>query len=137
METLNSYCCIVTGLDVLLFEHGTPCTCTTEFVVGVCCGVVSGRGMWGKHGRGDGGSAECGAAKRRKGPAGQKLRHAALAAAAATAIPNKHMAVGCRVGVYWRLDKAFYTVRRRRGRAQAGAVLPAGSSMSVCAGQPT
>lgn len=43
---------------------------------------------------------------------GQKLRQAALAAAAATAIPNKHLAVGSRVGVYWRMDKAFYTVRR-------------------------
>jgi hypothetical protein len=74
--------------------------------------------MLGKHGRGECGSAD-GAAKRRKGPAGAKLRHAALAAAAATAIPNKHLAVGCRVGVYWRLDKAFYTVRHRRSWRRA------------------
>jgi hypothetical protein len=75
------------------------------------CGVVAagGRGALGKHGRADGGSAD-GASKRRKGPGGQKLRHAALAAAAATAIPHKHLAVGSRIAVYWRLDKAFYTV---------------------------
>lgn len=66
--------------------------------------------MLGKHGRTDT-AADAAAAKRRRGPLpGQKLRQAALAAAAATAIPNKHLAVGCRVAVYWRMDKAFYTV---------------------------
>lgn len=68
--------------------------------------------MLGKHGRGDAAAGDAAAAKKRRGPVpGQKLRQAALAAAAANAIPNKHLAVGCRVAVYWRMDKAFYTVR--------------------------
>lgn len=72
-----------------------------------------GRGVLGKHGRAEGASGDgAAAAKRRRGPAPQKLRQAAMAAAAAAAIPNKHLAVNCRVGVYWRLDKAFYTVSR-------------------------
>lgn len=79
-------------------------------------GGMGGRGVLGKHGRADGGSHDGSAAgvKKRRGPASQKLRQTAMAAAAAVAIPNKHLAVNCRVGVYWRLDKAFYTVSSSR-----------------------
>lgn len=63
----------------------------------------------GKHGRDSSGLAADSASKRfkrgilnRPGSTGASGRPAAIA--------DKHLAVGCRVAVYWRLDKVFYRV---------------------------
>lgn len=74
----------------------------------------------GKHGRDSSGLAADSASKRfkrggltRPGPVGAVGRPAAIA--------DKHLAVGCRVAVYWRLDKVFYRVSGFR-RGVGGAV---------------
>jgi hypothetical protein len=93
----------------------------------------SGRGgasVLGKHAREGAASADGVAAappKRKRGP--KALRPAAMTAAAAAVVPNKHLAVNCRIGVYWRLDKAFYTVREQQ-------VARACVSLKVAAGAP-
>ncbi|KAF8065602.1 hypothetical protein HT031_003203 [Scenedesmus sp. PABB004] len=68
-------------------------------------GKPGARSALGKHAR-DGGGAADSAAKRRRGagrPGAAGARPAALAP-----IHDKHLAVGCRVGVYWRLDRVHY-----------------------------
>lgn len=69
----------------------------------------------GKHGRDSGTLGDSAAKRMRRGSQPRSLPAAAGAASkgSASAIADKHLAVGCRVGVYWRLDKVFYRVSQQ------------------------
>lgn len=66
-------------------------------------------GTLGKHERDSSGTAAEHASKRFK--RGAHVRAVSAGAPGRpSAIPDKHLAVGCRVAVYWRLDKVYYRV---------------------------
>lgn len=69
--------------------------------------------LLGKHGRDSSGLAADSASKRFK-RGGMVRTGLPGAAGRSVTIADKHLAVGSRVGVYWRLDKMFYRVSRSR-----------------------